>query len=406
MPINVMIVDDSAVVRQVLTEELGRDSEIVVIATAADPLFAREKMKVQWPDVIILDIEMPRMDGLTFLRQLMAERPTPVVICSSLTEKGAKVTLEALSLGAVGIITKPSIGVRNFLQDSSADLLVAVRTAYAASFKMRHMRPTASKPAAVPNGAPTASTSTNTSAKQIPPSAPPKPAPNTSARQAPSASFVAEKIQSPKLTADAIMPPPVAGQVINATERIAVLGISTGGVQALEQLLPRLTPACPALAIVQHMPEKFTATFAQRLNNLSKIEVKEAENNDRMMRGRALIAPGGKHLLIKRAPTHYYVEVIDGPLVSRHRPSVDVLFRSTAKCAGRNALGVIMTGMGDDGARGLKEMHDQGAATIAQDEASCIVFGMPKEAIRLGAADTVVSLDDIPALIERSINKI
>ncbi|PHV13055.1 protein-glutamate methylesterase/protein-glutamine glutaminase [Chitinimonas sp. BJB300] len=391
MTINVLIVDDSAVVRQVLTEELRRDPEITVIGTAADPIFAREKMKTQWPDVIILDIEMPRMDGLTFLRQLMTERPTPVVICSTLTERGAKVTMEALSLGALGIITKPSIGVRNFLQDSSADLLVAVRSAYAAAGKLRHVRPISSDKSVSPfaSGAP--------SITSVAPTRPPISG---------TPSFVAEKIQSPKLTADAILPPPLPGTVLAVTERIVVLGVSTGGVQALEQLLPSLTAGCPPLAIVQHMPEKFTATFAQRLNNLSKIEVKEAENNDRMMRGRALIAPGGKHLMVKRAPTHYYVEVIDGPLVSRHRPSVDVLFRSAAKCAGRNALGVIMTGMGDDGARGLKEMHDLGASTIAQDEASCIVFGMPKEAIRMGGVGSVASLDEIPGLIERSGNRL
>lgn len=385
MPISVLIVDDSAVVRQVLTEELGREPEIKVIGAAADPIFAQERMKLQWPDVIILDIEMPRMDGLTFLRQLMAERPTPVVICSSLTEKGAKITMEALSLGALGIITKPSIGVRNFLQDSSADLLVAIRAAYAATGRLRLLRPLASRPDPAAAPAPARA-----------------PSPPPLARPASGLSFVAEKIQSPKLSADAILAAPSGNGSLAITERIVVLGISTGGVQALEELLPRLSAACPALAIVQHMPEKFTATFAQRLHNLSRIEVKEAENNDRMMRGRALIAPGGKHLLVKRAPSHYYVEVVDGPLVSRHRPSVDVLFRSAAKCAGRNALGVIMTGMGDDGARGLLEMHDSGAATIAQDEASCIVFGMPKEAIRLGAADTVASLQDIPGLIERS----
>jgi len=318
------------------------------------------------------------MDGITFLKKLMAERPTPVVICSSLTEKGASVTVEALSAGALGIITKPSIGVRDFLQDSSADLVSAIRAAYAATGRLRLLRPVAPPPPA------------------------PSPQGGGLAGKGAPLSYVAEKIQSPKLSADAILDAPCGPSVVGITERIVALGVSTGGVQALEALLPQLTECCPALAIVQHMPEKFTATFAQRLNTLCKIEVKEAAHNDRLVRGRALIAPGGKHLLVKRAPSHYYVEVVDGPLVSRHRPSVDVLFRSVAKCAGRNALGVIMTGMGDDGAKGLKEMRDSGANTLAQDEASCIVFGMPKEAIRLGAAEQVASLDAIPGLIERS----
>ncbi|MDN3575532.1 chemotaxis response regulator protein-glutamate methylesterase [Chitinimonas viridis] len=377
MPINVLIVDDSAVVRQVVSEELGRETDIKVIGAAADPIFAQERMKLQWPDVIVLDIEMPRMDGITFLKKLMVERPTPVVICSSLTEKGAAITLEALSSGALGIITKPSIGVRDFLQDSSSDLISAIRAAYAATGRLKLLRSMPATPSAAPP------------AKQ--PATP--------------MSFVTEKIQSPKLTADAILDAPNGMPVVGQTERIVAVGISTGGVQALEQILPMLSADCPALAIVQHMPEKFTATFAARLNTLCRIEVKEAQNNDKLLRGRALIAPGGKHLLVKRAAGHYYVEVIDGPLVSRHRPSVDVLFRSVAKCAGRNALGVIMTGMGDDGAKGLKEMRDSGAATIAQDEASCIVFGMPKEAIRLGAADNVASLGDIPGLIERGAQR-
>ncbi|WP_269532602.1 chemotaxis response regulator protein-glutamate methylesterase [Chitinimonas sp. BJYL2] len=382
MPINVLIVDDSAVVRQVISDELARESDIKVIGAAADPLFAMERMKLQWPDVIVLDIEMPRMDGITFLKKLMAERPTPVVICSSLTEKGAAVTLEALSSGALGIITKPSIGVRDFLQDSSADLIHAIRAAHAASGRLRMLRPL------------------NTPAPASRPA--PQDTPPPRAVGAPM-SFVSEKIQTPKLSADAILDAPNGVPMHSVTERIVALGVSTGGVQALEQVLPALSVDCPGLAIVQHMPEKFTATFAQRLNGLCKIEVKEAENNDRMMRGRALIAPGGKHLLVKRGPSHYYVEVVDGPLVSRHRPSVDVLFRSVAKCAGKNALGIIMTGMGDDGAKGLKEMRDMGATTYAQDEASCIVFGMPKEALRIGATEQVASLTEIPGVISRSL---
>jgi two-component system chemotaxis response regulator CheB len=367
MPINVLIVDDSAVVRQVMSEELGREPDIKVIGAAADPLFAKDRMKLQWPDVIVLDLEMPRMDGITFLKQLMSERPTPVVICSSLTERGAAITVEALSAGALGIITKPSIGVRDFLQDSSADLVMAIRAAFAANSRMRLLRPA------------------------------PPPVAKT---------YVSEKMASPKLSADAILDAPSGVPNVGMTERIIALGISTGGVQALEHLLPLLSTNCPAMAIVQHMPEKFTSTFASRLNAMCRIEVKEAVNNDKMQRGRALIAPGGKHLVIKRAATHYFVEVVDGPLVSRHRPSVDVLFRSAAKCAGRNALGVIMTGMGDDGAKGLKEMRDAGSATIAQDEETCIVFGMPKEAIKLGAVESVASLHDIPGMLERGSSRL
>lgn len=369
MPINVLIVDDSAVVRQVITEELGRHPDIKVIGAAADPIFAKERMSILWPDVIVLDIEMPRMDGLTFLRQIMAERPTPVVICSTLTEKGASITLDALSAGALGIITKPSIGLRDFLQDSSADLVTAVRSAAAAKGRLRPIAP--------------------------------KPAPVHGVRPMPPSSYVTEKINSPKLTADAILDAPNGIPVVAVTERVVAIGISTGGVQALEALLPTLSASCPALVIVQHMPEKFTATFAERLNGLCRIEVKEAQNNDRLQVGRALIAPGGKHMMVKRGPSHYYVEVVDGPLVSRHRPSVDVLFRSVAKCAGKNALGVIMTGMGDDGAKGLKEMRDAGGKTIAQDEESCVVFGMPKEAIKLGAAEAVVPLNRLSSLIDQ-----
>jgi two-component system chemotaxis response regulator CheB len=383
MAINVLIVDDSAVVRQVMSDELSRQPDIKVIGTAADPIFARDRMRLQWPDVIVLDIEMPRMDGITFLKQLMAERPTPVVICSSLTDKGASVTLDALSAGAVGFITKPSIGVRDFLQDSSADLVSAIQSAYAAGGRMR-LRARTAAPPPPPRPAP------------LPPAA----APLASTALA---SFVTEKINSPKLNADAILDAPSATPVTALTERIVAVGISTGGVQALEHMLPQLTSQCPGMVIVQHMPEKFTSTFAQRLNTLCQIEVKEAQHNDRVQRGRALIAPGGKHLLVKRAPGHYYVEVVDGPLVSRHRPSVDVLFRSVAKCAGRNALGVIMTGMGDDGAKGIKEMKECGAATLAQDEDSCIVFGMPKEAIRLGAIDRVVCLSELATAIDGNV---
>lgn len=360
MGIKVLIVDDSAVVRQVVQDVLSSESDIQVIGSASDPLFALEKMKKEWPDVIVLDIEMPRMDGLTFLRQIMSQHPTPVVICSSLAEKGAAVSIEALSAGAVSIITKPHIGIRDFLRDASDDLIMAVRAASQA---------------------------------------------RVFARKAKSGSVVDmmnERQTTPKLSADVIMDAPKStGSLAKTTEQIVALGTSTGGTQALEQVLPALPANCPGLVIVQHMPEKFTAAFANRLNSLSQIEVREAQNGDRVMPGRALIAPGGKHMLLKRSGAQYHVEVIDGPLVSRHRPSVDVLFRSVAKFAGVNAMGFLMTGMGDDGAKGLKEMHDCGAKTFAQDEASCVVYGMPKEAVKLGAVDEIIPLDRIPNYIAR-----
>lgn len=348
--IKVMIVDDSAVVRQVNRETLEKERDIEVIGAAADPLYALEKMKTQWPDVLVIDIEMPRMDGLTFLKKIMAEHPTPTIVCSSLAEKGAAATMEALSAGALAIITKPKMGVKQFLQDSANDLVQAVRAAARAN--MRRVTPGAAHPA-------------------IPP---------------------------PKLTADAMLAAQTAGgrAMANTTDKVIAIGTSTGGTQALEAVLTRLPAVCAGIVIVQHMPEKFTALFAERLNTLCKLEVCEAKNGDRVLSGRALIAPGGRHMLLKRSGAQYYVEVTDGPLVNRHKPSVDVLFRSVAQIAGRNALGIIMTGMGDDGALGMKEMHSAGAKTVAEDESTCVVFGMPKEAIKLGGVDKILPLDRIP----------
>jgi two-component system, chemotaxis family, protein-glutamate methylesterase/glutaminase len=348
--IRVFIVDDSAVVRQTVQELLKKHADISVIGAAPDPIFALARMQHEWPDVILLDIEMPRMDGLTFLRKIMQERPTPTVICSSLTERGMQTTLDALEAGAFSIITKPSLGVSDFLRESENELVQALRAAAASN--VRRLRPA--------------------------------------------------KAAAPKLTADAILAAPVGGKALaRTTERIVAIGISTGGTQALEQVLAALPRTAPGLVIVQHMPAQFTRGFADRLNGICQIEVKEAANGDRILPGRALIAPGGRHTLVKRNGAQYTVEVVDGPLVTRHRPSVDVLFRSTAKAAGPNALGIIMTGMGDDGARGLKEMLDAGAQTFAQDEETCVVFGMPKEALKLGAAREVIALPEIPALIER-----
>ena len=351
--INVLVVDDSAVVRQVLQGILESDSSIHVIAAASDPLFAMEKMKKQWPDVIVLDVEMPRMDGITFLKKIMAERPTPVVICSSLTVKGTETTVQALAAGAVDIITKPQVGLKNFLHTSALQLIGAVKAAAAA--RVGKIRPSAR----------------------------------------------AEVQAAPKLSADAILSAPSSHSMAKTTERIVAIGTSTGGTQALEKVLTALPRVSPGIVIVQHMPEKFTASFAERLNSMCEVEVKEARHNERVIPGLVLLAPGGKHMLLKRSGAYYHVEVIDGPVVNRHCPSVDVLFRSVAKFAGKNALGIIMTGMGDDGARGLKEMHDAGALTIAEDESSCVVYGMPKEAVKLGAVDKSITLESIAAEIMR-----
>jgi two-component system chemotaxis response regulator CheB len=346
--IKVLIVDDSAVVREVVKQVLESDPAIQVIGSAMDPIFAMEKMKVQWPDVIVLDIEMPRMDGLTFLHKIMAERPTPVVICSTLTEKGAQATMQALAAGAFSTITKPKVGVKRFLQeDASNDLVDAVKAA--AKANVRRLVDSSQRPLNV----------------------------------------------SPKLNADAMLSPPGSASLGQTSEQIVAIGTSTGGTQALEAVLTALPRICAGIVIVQHMPEMFTAAFAQRLNSLCQIEVLEAKNNDRVMPGRALIAPGGKHMMLKRNGAQYHVEVIDGPLVNRHRPSVDVLFRSVAKFAGKNALGVIMTGMGDDGARGLKEMRDAGAHTFGENEETCVVYGMPKEAMKLGAVCEEIPLHQI-----------
>jgi two-component system chemotaxis response regulator CheB len=295
--IRVLIVDDSAVVRQTLRDVLESDPEIEVIATAGDPFVAADRIAEQVPDVITLDIEMPRMDGLTFLKKLMSQHPIPVVICSSLAEEGAQSTFRALEYGAVEIVTKPRLGTKQFLEDSRVELCEAVKAA--ARARVRTLTP----------------------------------------------SHTVE----PKLTADAILSP-ATHAMAETTEKVVVIGASTGGTEALKTVLEALPADTPGIVIVQHMPELFTRAFANRLDGLCNITVKEAETNDTVIRGRALIAPGNHHLLLKRSGARYYVEVKDGPLVCRHRPSVDVLFRSAARYAGRNVVGVILTGMGDDGA--------------------------------------------------------
>lgn len=343
--IRVLIVDDSAVVRQTLADIISSDPDLEVMATAPDPLVAVERLRREVPDVITLDVEMPRMDGLTFLQKLMSQHPIPVVMCSSLADRGSETALKALEYGAVEIIAKPRLGTKQFLEESRVRVCDTIKAAAQA-----RVRPIARRTREV----------------------------------------------SAKLTADVILEKPGSRAMVQTTEKVVVVGASTGGTEALRAFLEELPADTPGIVIVQHMPEGFTRAFSQRLNGICRVTVKEAEDNDTVVRGRALIAPGNHHLLLKRSGARYYVEIKDGPLVSRHRPSVDVLFRSAARYAGKNAVGVIMTGMGDDGARGMKEMHDAGAHTIAQDEASCVVFGMPNEAIKHGGVDFVMSLDDIP----------
>jgi len=344
--IKLMVVDDSAVVRQAVTSLLAQDAEVDVFAAVADPLLAMDRMKQQWPDVILLDIEMPRMDGITFLKKIMAERPTPVVICSTLTEQGARTTLVALAAGAVAIITKPKLGLKSFLQDASDEIASAIKSAARANVK--HLVPRSSESQRLPVARP----------------------------------------ERPEHAAGGALPRETSGRVV-------AIGTSTGGTQALEEVLSTLPRNCPGIVLVQHMPEKFTAAFAARLDSVCEVAVKEAKNGDRVQPGQVLVAPGGKHMRLNRSGAQYHVEVLDGPLVNRHRPSVNVLFRSVAKCAGKNALGVIMTGMGDDGAAGLLEMRNVGAHTLAQDEETCVVYGMPREAVKCGAVEKSVPLSAI-----------
>ncbi|MFI5958406.1 chemotaxis response regulator protein-glutamate methylesterase [Cryptosporangium sp. NPDC051539] len=347
--IGVLIVDDSAVVRQTLSARLADHPDIDVLGAAADPIFAMERMNRAWPDVVVLDIEMPRMDGITFLKRIMAERPTPVVVCSTMTTRGAETTVEALAAGAVSVIPKPTSGLKQFIQDEGGDIVAAVKAAAASNLRRATMAARVTMPA--------------------------------------------EPVESSF---------PVSGRSLpTTTDRVVAIGTSTGGTQALEVVLTTLPRAIPGIVIVQHMPEKFTAAFASRLDGLCEVDVAEAVDGERVLPGRALVAPGGRHLELRRDGAQYRVRVFDAPLVNRHRPSVDVLFRSVAKAAGRNALGVIMTGMGDDGARGLLEMRRAGAVTVAQDEATSLVYGMPFEAVRLGAAEQEAPLSAIGEVIRK-----
>ncbi|MGB3222676.1 MAG: chemotaxis response regulator protein-glutamate methylesterase [Desulforhopalus sp.] len=345
MGIKVLVVDDSAVVRQMLSEILLNDRDIDEVVTAQDPYVAASRLKQFVPDVITLDVEMPRMDGLSFLQKLMSQHPIPVVMCSSLTETNSATALKAIEYGAVDIIQKPRMDTKKFLDESRVVICDAVKAA--SRVKVR--------------------------------------------RQSRQTTINADK----KMNADVILAKAGSRAMIQTTETIIVVGASTGGTEALRIFVEMLPADFPGVVIVQHMPEHFTTSFAERLNSLSKMTVKEAGDGDTVIPGRVLLAPGNKHILLQRSGARYYVQIKEGPLVSRHRPSVDVLFRSAARYAGKNAVGVIMTGMGDDGAKGMMEMKEAGASTIAQDEKSCVVFGMPKVAIELGGVDQVLPLNKI-----------
>jgi two-component system chemotaxis response regulator CheB len=393
--IKVALVDDSAVVRKHLSD-LMTAAGFEVIFTAADPLFAWPKMQAQWPDVLVLDVEMPRMDGISFLKQVMQHRLTPVVMCSTLTLAGCETTMQALSAGAFGFVTKPTQGLRDFLDEGANGLVDAVKAAAKANLRAMPTRTLSASPA------PHASTATasghapmgNANAHSMPGGNPARPMPPGATRAMGSAAMPRNL-------------PPVPGSpgaMAQTTEKVVAMGLSTGGVQTLEALLTALPRTTPGIMVVQHMPEQFTASLAARLNTLCDMEVMEAKDGDRVMQGRVLIAPGGKHMQLERSGAQYRVKVSDGPPVKRHRPSVDVLMKSVAQQAGRNAIGLLLTGMGDDGALGLLDMKQAGAVTAAQDEATSVVWGMPAEAVKLGAASQVLPLGAMPAWIARQAN--
>lgn len=346
--INVFVIDDSAIVRQTVLHLLSGSSELALMGSAPNPLIAESAIRRARPDVLLLDIEMPGMDGLTYLRKVMASAsPIPTVICSTLTEEGSRTALEALAAGAVSVISKPRLGLKDFLENSRRELLSALKNAAQARPRSH---PSATRPSV------------------------------------------------PRADHRTIERSPNHSRAL-AVNKPIVIGGSTGGTQAVEQVLQELPEDCPGIAVVLHMPEKFTAMYARRLNGSCAMQVREAQDGDRLQRGLALIAPGGHHMQLRQAGGQYFVAIQDGPPVNRHKPSVDVLFRSTAESAGHGAMALLLTGMGDDGARGLLQLRGVGATTIAQDEASCVVYGMPKEAVALEAADKVLSLDDMSGAI-------
>lgn len=341
--ISIFVIDDSAIVRTAISALVEKESDIKLMGTAQDPIFAMEKFqKNGWPDVIILDIEMPRMDGLTFLKKIMATRPTPVIICSSIAQKGSRAAIEAMSLGAVEVLGKPEFQVKNFFEEVHERFIHAIRAAARSKLKSSTASTTATYLSNVEN----------------------------------------------KLSADAILPKlNVMARGQTSINPFIAIGSSTGGVQVLESIITKLPPTIPPILITQHMPAGFTASFAERLNRISGLNVKEAQQGDKLAKGHVYVAPGEKHMLIKQTPQGLMIEIKDGPRVSRHKPSVDVLFRSCANESAKNCFAFILTGMGDDGAKGMKELHDKGAKTFAQEERSCIVYGMPKEAVVLGGVD-------------------
>jgi len=341
--IKVLIIDDSALIRSLLKEIINSHSDMKVVGAAPDPIVAREMIKALNPDVLTLDVEMPRMDGLGFLEKLMRLRPMPVVMISSLTEKGSDVTFRALELGAVDFVSKPKLDISRGMKDYTQDIAEKIRAA-AKSNPTKTIQP----------------------------------------------------VQK-SLSADAVLPS--LSNTVTSTEKLIIVGASTGGTEAIKAFLEKMPPDCPGILITQHMPAAFTNSFAKRMDSLCKISVKEAENGDRVLPGHAFIAPGHSHLMVKRSGANYVCELSDGPPVNRHRPSVDVLFRSAANCVGKNAIGVILTGMGKDGATGMLEMKQAGAHNFAQDEATCVVFGMPKEAIAVGGVDEVVPIQEMGARV-------
>ncbi|SMC22015.1 two-component system, chemotaxis family, response regulator CheB [Andreprevotia lacus DSM 23236] len=407
MSTRILIIDHSPIARLAMSDALKAVPGFEVVGLAGDPHGARSLFRSMQPDVVVIDVDIPGTDSVVLLKALQSERRVPAVAVASSTERSNRLALQTMEHGAIAVVSRHSIMMRQ-IQDNSANLVQAVRSA-AISRGARQPPPRvgamapAPRPAAAPLSARAISPLPTPAGRPAPPSAP-TPAGSQGYATNASVSVINERMSGPKQSPDMLLPPPRPGAV-QPTSPVIAIGASTGGVQALEAILPGIPANSPPIVIVQHMPENFTANFAARLNSLSKIEVKQAAHGDKLRPGLALVAPGGKHLIVKRNGMQYYVDVVDGPLITRHRPSVDVLFRSTASAAGQNGVGFLLTGMGDDGARCLREMRDCGAMTYAQDEKTCTVFGMPREAIRMGAAVEIVPLQQIAGLIGRYAGK-